>query len=110
MQSYIFVAVRAAFVILAAAHLARESHGQWLSKQTPNPAISPGPKQRDASETTSVGQVRLLAPVPVPADQETPLPTTLPSAAPLTAEGVVQNVLARNQSLAQMAAAWQAAS
>lgn len=64
-----------------------------------------------ATDQTNVIQARLLAPVDSVTITSAPPPKqSVPPVAELTAQAVVADVLARNPSLAQMTAAWQAAS
>jgi outer membrane protein, heavy metal efflux system len=88
-----------------------------LSPALPTVTTRPAPKQPTLGAPVGLGDIRPIAHQLPPPDGATP-PATEPLPAPwplppelaeLSAEAVVGQVLARNPSLAQMVAAWQAA-
>jgi cobalt-zinc-cadmium efflux system outer membrane protein len=108
MKSSNFWALRTASVTLVMFFSGHGLHAQSSRERTPTFA-APARIQPTTRESVPMGGVRLLDPVAF-ASQDAPPVAILPQAGQMTADSVVQDVLAKNQSLAQMTAAWQAAS
>jgi cobalt-zinc-cadmium efflux system outer membrane protein len=110
MKSSILSGLHAFVGSVVVAFTAQHLHAQVFPGQTPTGAVSAGSNRNSNNEISPVGEVRLLEPVAVFPGQDSLPVAMLPATGHLTVEGVVQQVLAKNQSLAQMAAAWEAAS
>jgi cobalt-zinc-cadmium efflux system outer membrane protein len=110
MTSSILSEDRAFVCIVVVAYTAQHLHAQIFPWRTQKVAVPAGSNRTSKNEILPVGEVRLLEPVAVFPGQDSLPVAMLPSTGHLTVEGVVQQVIAKNQSLAQMAAAWEAAS
>jgi cobalt-zinc-cadmium efflux system outer membrane protein len=101
--------VRTCLTTLAMVWVASNSHAQFLSRPVPNALAPVVGKTKTNAEPGGVVQVRLLEPVAVQPGGGPAARAFVVADGSLTVDAVVGQVLARNQTLAQMTAAWQAA-